>query len=234
VTTEAVTTADREQAYRDDSHQLLFVVDHAGRLLDVDAGGRELLGWEAARRGAPLMDAVHPEDQPRLMQVLDESAAHRRPAVLVMRVRGADGQWARVRSQLSPLTDHNPPRYAMAISVIAPEAEASDDRAARYERHLWRIALEVQTARIGDRTSRQESWWTDPALAGLSERQGEILRRVAQGDEVAAIARELVISESTVRNHLSGIYQKFGVHSRAALVSRLMRGDGGVGGQRQR
>lgn len=231
-TTEAGTTADREQAYRDDSHQLLCVVDHEGRVVDMGAGARELLGRDATRRGISLRDLVHPEDEPSLIRALRESGANRRPILLALRMRSADGLWMRVRCQLSPFTDHDPPRYVMAIGVIPADVDPSAERAARYERHLWRIALEVQAARIRDHRGRQESWWTDPALAGLSERQGEILRRVAQGEEVSDIARELVISESTVRNHLSGIYQKFGVHSRAALVSRLMRGDG-MGGERQ-
>jgi PAS domain S-box-containing protein len=228
-----VTTAEREQAYRDDSHQLLCVVDHEGRVVDMGAGARELLGRDAARRGTSLREAVHPEDEPSLLRALRESGANREPVVLALRMRSADGHWTRVRCQLSPFTDHDPPRYVMAIGVIPADGEPPAERAARYERHLWRIALELQSARIREHRGRQESWWTDPALAGLSERQGEILRRVAQGEEVADIARELVISESTVRNHLAGIYQKFGVHSRAALVSRLMRGDG-IGGDPQR
>jgi DNA-binding NarL/FixJ family response regulator len=38
---------------------------------------------------------------------------------------------------------------------------------------------------------------------------------------VSTIAGELMISESTVRNHLSTIFQRFGVHSQAELIDKF-------------
>jgi DNA-binding NarL/FixJ family response regulator len=42
-----------------------------------------------------------------------------------------------------------------------------------------------------------------------------------EGRRVASIAAELYVSQSTVRNHLSSIFSKFGVHSQAQLVRQL-------------
>jgi DNA-binding NarL/FixJ family response regulator len=98
------------------------------------------------------------------------------------------------------------------------------ERVSGLEHHLWRIALEVQAAGIGDRPDLGDTWWADPMLTRLSARQAEILRRIVRGDRVAVIARDLYIAESTVRNHLSGIYRKLGVHSHAALMARLTPG----------
>jgi DNA-binding CsgD family transcriptional regulator len=221
---EDTTTAEHQDHVLDASDQLLCLVDHDGRLSDIGAGAAELLGWDAAHRGTPLQDAVHPEDAPRLLLALGHSWADRRNAVLDLRIRGRSGEWDQVRCQVSPLGEDDPPRYAMAIRLSELDEGSATERASRLEGHLWRIALEVQAARIADRSSLREAWWTDPAVAGLSERQADILRRVVRGEAVAAIAQELVITESTVRNHLSGIYEKFGVHSQAALMSRLMRG----------
>jgi DNA-binding NarL/FixJ family response regulator len=61
-------------------------------------------------------------------------------------------------------------------------------------------------------------------LRGLSERQSEILRRLISGERVPAMARSLFLSESTVRNHLSAIYRKVGVHSQSELMRRLIGG----------
>ena len=97
-------------------------------------------------------------------------------------------------------------------------------RAIALEGHLWRIAMEVQAAGISHRPGLSDAWWTDPVLRGLSERQAEIVRRVVRGERVATIARELFVSESTVRNHLSAIYRKVGVHSQSELLARLMSG----------
>lgn len=55
----------------------------------------------------------------------------------------------------------------------------------------------------------------------LSSRQLEILRRLLDGQRVVEIAGELFISQSTVRNHLSAIYQRFDVHSQVELLSLL-------------
>jgi len=58
-----------------------------------------------------------------------------------------------------------------------------------------------------------------PATAELSPRQWEIASRLVQGDRVATIATEMYLSQSTVRNHLSAIFQKFGVHSQPELLA---------------
>jgi PAS domain S-box-containing protein len=64
----------------------------------------------------------------------------------------------------------------------------------------------------------------------LSARQREILAHLARGERVDEIAAAIYISPSTVRNHLSVIYRKFGVHSQAGLLVKLFDGDGQFGG----
>jgi DNA-binding CsgD family transcriptional regulator len=56
----------------------------------------------------------------------------------------------------------------------------------------------------------------------LSARQHEILCHLARGDSVEEIAAATYLSTSTVRNHLSVIYRKFGVHSQAGLLAKLL------------
>jgi two-component system response regulator DesR len=48
----------------------------------------------------------------------------------------------------------------------------------------------------------------------LSSREREVLAATLGGASVAAIAARLTLSEGTVRNHLSAIIQKLGVHNR--------------------
>ena len=52
-----------------------------------------------------------------------------------------------------------------------------------------------------------------------------------RGERVPTIARDLFLSQSTVRNHLSAIYRRVGVHSQAELVARLLPGRGASVGQ---
>jgi DNA-binding CsgD family transcriptional regulator len=49
----------------------------------------------------------------------------------------------------------------------------------------------------------------------------EILNRILRGERPPTIAQELYLSPSTVRNHLSVIFRKFGVHSQPELIQKL-------------
>ena len=53
----------------------------------------------------------------------------------------------------------------------------------------------------------------------LTEREVEVLRLLARGWDNARIAEELVVSEGTVKNHVTSIYAKLNVHSRAQAVA---------------
>jgi DNA-binding CsgD family transcriptional regulator len=62
---------------------------------------------------------------------------------------------------------------------------------------------------------------TPPPLP-LSARQLEVLRLVAEGLTNRQIARQLGLSEGTVRTHLMNVYTALGVQSRAAAVAALL------------
>jgi len=61
----------------------------------------------------------------------------------------------------------------------------------------------------------------------LTEREREVLNLIAQGYNNAEIARELVISMKTVRNHVSNIFSKMQVADRAQAIIRAR--DAGMG-----
>jgi two-component system, NarL family, response regulator DegU len=52
----------------------------------------------------------------------------------------------------------------------------------------------------------------------LSERELAVLRLMAQGYSNTQIAETLTISEGTVKNHVTNLYDRLGVHSRAEAV----------------
>jgi pimeloyl-ACP methyl ester carboxylesterase/DNA-binding CsgD family transcriptional regulator len=58
----------------------------------------------------------------------------------------------------------------------------------------------------------------DPAFAELSAREREILALIAEGLGNAGIAERLSISDKTVRNHVSNIFDKLGVWTRAQAI----------------
>jgi pimeloyl-ACP methyl ester carboxylesterase/DNA-binding CsgD family transcriptional regulator len=58
----------------------------------------------------------------------------------------------------------------------------------------------------------------DPVFAKLSSREREVLSLLAQGFGNAQIAMSLSISEKTVRNHVSNLFDKLGVWTRAQAI----------------
>jgi NarL family two-component system response regulator YdfI len=62
-----------------------------------------------------------------------------------------------------------------------------------------------------------------PTESPLSDREIQVLEAVAQGLTSKQVAQQLTISERTVKAHLTSVYQKLGVDSRAAAVSTAIK-----------
>jgi pimeloyl-ACP methyl ester carboxylesterase/DNA-binding CsgD family transcriptional regulator len=58
----------------------------------------------------------------------------------------------------------------------------------------------------------------DPAFASLSTRERQVLALITEGFGNAQIAERLSISEKTVRNHVSNLFDKLGVWTRAQAI----------------
>lgn len=70
---------------------------------------------------------------------------------------------------------------------------------------------------------------TGPALeAALTPREHEVVMLIVNGADNAEIASRLVISENTVKTHVSHILEKLGVKNRADLISWAARSGYGV------
>ena len=97
-----------------------------------------------------------------------------------------------------------------------PHRPALDPRGAadrlREEARAGRLDAESVAAVLaaaGQRLSRRTPW-----PAGLTDREVEILRLVAQGRSNREIAADLFIAEKTARNHVERVYAKLGVNNR--------------------
>jgi predicted ATPase/DNA-binding CsgD family transcriptional regulator len=114
-----------------------------------------------------------------------------------------------------PLYAHAQDRalYERAVEALRSRLDGKSFRAAWSEGR----AMEMERAVEYALEPRQPS--APPARpAGLSAREVEVLRLVANGMTNAQIARELFISPNTVNRHLNSIYGKLGVSSRAAAT----------------
>jgi DNA-binding CsgD family transcriptional regulator len=107
--------------------------------------------------------------------------------------------------------------------ALASWSESLDPskRVVQLEGHLRRIGHEIEAAGIAPLGAHSVPG--TPAGEHLSAREFEIVTRMLRGDRVTTIARDLYLSTSTVRNHLSHIFRKLGVHSQVELIEAIQQ-----------
>ena len=81
-----------------------------------------------------------------------------------------------------------------------------------------RLLLTLLRPHVTELRDRVEAQLRD--VPALTPRQLELLRRVARGDTNRRLARDLGVSEGTVRKHLENIYARLDVHSRTEALAR--------------
>lgn len=220
---------------------------HAGDTLHARAWLESLdrwLEWSGARRWRPesrlgwagllLSTGDVIEAYAHAVAARDDAEQPRQPLALVAAYRML-GRIEMARGRSVDAGEHLSASLALADACDAPferaqtlvslaEASLSDRGVALsmleeardvFERLSARRALE-RTAGLQDTLAR-DSEGTGSSL-GLSKRELEVLRLVAQGMTDAQIADQLFISYRTVTTHLSSIFNKLGVSSRVSAT----------------
>lgn len=135
---------------------------------------------------------------------------------------GVDGSWLSLPARLLAVADRyeslrepRPYRDALSPTLVKGRlgAEARSGR-------LDRDAVEAVLAAAGHGSPPRPR---NPG--GLTARELQILRLVATGRSSHAIAKQLVISEKTVRNHVEHIYLKAGVSNRVGASLFALKHD---------
>ena len=106
-----------------------------------------------------------------------------------------------------------PPTVILAVleSLYAPaQPQASGERDRAVE-----LGLGPPVKKKSDADLPPPTW-----LDAVTEREREIIRLVGQGLSNKEIANQLSISDSTVRHHLTNIFDKVGVPNRQSLLIR--------------
>ncbi|MCU1472427.1 response regulator transcription factor [Amnibacterium sp.] len=107
---------------------------------------------------------------------------------------------------------------------IAGSALVDGIRSAAAGRSLLDAALVARVAR-----HLRDAERGDPRLAGLSRREAEVLALIADGKTNREIAGVLALSEKTVKNYVSSLLSKLGLHTRTqAAVLRAVTESGTV------
>ena len=180
---------------------------------------RELIDQTPAQvRGRNLLSLVNPEDIEDVVALCGEiEEPHSFPR---MRFMLPDGGEIGLCVLVAPLPAPSKGRAFGLVGRVESFFPQQTDRVADLELRLRRIGAEVRAAELMT-TAAGPALQNHPEFGDLSTRQWEILNKLQAGDRVPTIAKELFISQSTVRNHLSTIFQHFGVHSQAELLERL-------------
>ncbi|MBI2165966.1 MAG: response regulator transcription factor [Chloroflexi bacterium] len=76
---------------------------------------------------------------------------------------------------------------------------------------------------LADYVRRVEQGGERGTYDGLTEREREVLRLIAQGKTTSEIAQLLYISQHTVQTHRDHIMKKLDLHSKAALIKYAIR-----------
>lgn len=108
---------------------------------------------------------------------------------------------------------------AGASAFVAKSAPSDDVVAA--VRHAASVPLSFTSADLGAAMRRRANSTT----VTLTVREKEVLDLLKDGLAIAALARQLFISESTAKAHVSRLYEKLGAANRAqALMAAIQQG----------
>ncbi len=106
---------------------------------------------------------------------------------------------------------------AGASAFVAKDAPADDVVAAA--RHAAVSPRSFAAQNLADAMRRRMS----PSGPQLSPRETEVLHLLADGLGVSAIARQLYVSDSTAKTHISKIYEKLGAANRAQAIMKAIQ-----------
>lgn len=167
-----------------------------------------------------ILDVVHPSDIVPVLEAF-ETAVMSAEAEAAVPVRGI-GWPAEEETRILVRRGGGTERFGVEVGPAdGCRPFEYSDRASELERRLRRIADEIEAAGLFRRAVVVPDPDRIPGLDALSSRQWEIVTRLLKGERVPRIARAMYLSPSTVRNHLSTIFRKLGVHSQAELIDRL-------------
>jgi len=123
--------------------------------------------------------------------------------------------------------------YNVGAQLLAREAGVDDHPATARVAMPGGRWLTFRAARLGDPSDPTSdiAVTVAPATAGerldlfarvhgLTDRETELVRCLADGDSTRVVAARLYLSEFTVQDHLKSVFDKTGVRTRAALLAR--------------
>jgi len=175
-----------------------------------------LMGYPAVDLvGQSLFRIIHHADVARLLRALAESIGSGTGVSLGVRLQPLAGPPRQCHMCLLPML----PEPSFSFAVLEGE-DPCDALWSGVEMNdaLWRLTAGVRAAA----TARSApSGKGVPGMQLLTGRELDVVTRLLRGDRVPAIARDMFLSQSTVRNHLSAVFRKLRIGSQQELIHLL-------------
>lgn len=184
--------------------------------------------WRATSPGnsqaRPLLGVLNLSDVPGFFAAVGHARIGHHTVRVKVRIRTKSGDWEPVTAVLATLSNDYPLPLAFAMvrsddGTVASEPPSSGR--SPVDEQVQQLTHELQVAGMIHNLDRLPDVTRYPALSRLTAREWQVLLLLVDGQRVPSIAADLYVTQSTVRNHLSSVFSKLGVHSQAELLRRL-------------
>jgi PAS domain S-box-containing protein len=166
-----------------------------------------------------LLDRIHPDDRGLLDRTVQRTLADRGSFRMQIRILRFDKRVRVLQSRGEVLVDAaGRPIKIVGTAQDITELSEAQDALARNPNELGRPA----TA-LSDRASHDDRRHDPQARTELTARQQEVLALVSEGLCNRAIAKRLVVSETTIKSHLREILRRLDVANRTEAVARYLQ-----------
>jgi DNA-binding CsgD family transcriptional regulator len=174
--------------------------------------------------GTSFLALIVPEDIADVLTALAQTSKNKEGVALRVGILGANLVPVTCQLVLLPL----PPAPSCAFALLPEDAEggAVDERTVADL--ITRLSRGIRGAMTSHTVAPPPLLRSNVNLQHLSSRELEIVTWLVAGDRVSSIAKQLFLSEGTIRNHLSSVFRKLGVGTQQELIELLRerRGSG--------
>jgi DNA-binding CsgD family transcriptional regulator len=167
--------------------------------------------------GQSLLQLISPADVSAVLFALAQSVSSRAGVSVRVRIRQPGGRALACQLVMVPMS----PLPSCAFSLQpALDSAIRAHTTVEFGNILRRLGQGILAAGTARYLSESKPARSHP-LSELTTRETEIVTRLLAGDRVPAIAAQLYLAQSTIRNHLSTVFSKLGVRSQQELIVLL-------------
>jgi DNA-binding CsgD family transcriptional regulator len=205
---------------REDREEIGPVIGSTDARLVVDRVSTEVsasLGYRVDEVvGTSFLALIVPEDIADVLTALAQTSKHKEGVALRVGIVSADLVPVTCQLVLLPL----PPAPSCAFALLREDSEQGAADGSTIDDLIASLGRGIRGAMTAY-AFEPPLLRSEVNLQHLSSRELEIVTRLVAGDRVASIAKQLFLSEGTIRNHLSSVFGKLGVRNQQELIDLL-------------